>query len=174
MNYQRRWHTLGLGLIILVAAFTATAASTQLTLHWDKEAGTSRAVVANDSGTILAEVTWDGALPRAYAADSEKVETPTFLLANLRDQIQLSSAPGADAAFAFIRTLLGPHADTPIEELSADLQTWIPYSQADVEELCGSSIDTNGECVQSGGEPQFKTALCSGSACKKTQIRELE
>ena len=100
MNHGHKPYALALGLIVLAVSFTGAIASTQLALHWDKQAGTSRAVITNSAGDVLAEAIWDGALPRSYAADEEEVETPTFLLATLRDQIQLSSAPGADAALA--------------------------------------------------------------------------
>jgi hypothetical protein len=101
------------------------------------------------------------------------VEFPTFLLGKLRDQLELSSQPEADDALDFIRDLMGPYADTPVDDLSPSLGTWIPYATVNVEEWCGTVVDADRECTEPGA-PSFGTALCKGFVCKRTKLEPLE
>jgi hypothetical protein len=68
---------------------------------------------------------------------------------------------------------MGVYADTPVEELPPSLGSWIPYSSVDVEEWCGTVVDANGECTEPG-DPSFRTALCTGFACKQTRMKPQE
>jgi hypothetical protein len=129
--------------------------------------------VRNSDDDVLAEFPWGGALPQSYSADEDDVEVPLLLLGKLRDQLELSSQSEADDALDFIRDLMGSHADTPVEELAPSLGSWIPYSSVDVEEWCGTTVNTNGECTEPG-DPTFSNALCKGFTCKRTTLKPQE
>jgi len=162
-----------LGLALLAVGSTQAEGPPQLLLHWDKGTASSRAVVKNPSGDVLAEFPWSGALPRRLSLSAEEGEYPTFLLGKLRDQLELSSQPGSDEALDFVRDLMGPHADTPVGELPSLLGTWIPYGSLDVEEWCGTVVNTYGECTEPG-DPALGTTVCSNFACKRTRIQPSE
>jgi len=158
--------------LLVVATGNATAAP-QLLLHWDRDSGSSQAVVKNSDDDVLAELPWPGALPRRYSVGEEEGELPTFILASLRDQVEASSQPEADEAFTFVRELLGLHADTPVAQLTPSVGTWVPYASYQVLEWCGSEVDTDGECVASD-PPVLQNTLCTGFACKGTKIEPAE
>jgi hypothetical protein len=170
MATTRRLRFLVSGLAVLAVGIIPAAAAPQLLFHWNVEAGISKAVVENSSDDVLAEYLWGGALPRRYSADEEEVEAPDFVLGNLRDQLEGSSQSEADEALDFIRYLMGAEADTPVAELSADQGTWIPMSSVTIQEWCGTVINAYGECTQPGNL-SLQTALCSGFACKMTEIQ---
>jgi hypothetical protein len=161
------------GLAVLAVALTEVMAAPQLLLHWDRESGTSNAVVLNSDDDLLAEFPWGGALPRRYSAEPEEGEIPIFLLGKLRDQLEPSSQPEADDALDFIRELMGAYADTPVEALAPSLGSWIPYSSVNVEEWCGTTVNANNECT-APGDPSFRNALCMGFVCKRTKLTPQE
>lgn len=164
---------LALGLMVLFVGLVQAQDRPQLLLHWDKQTASSVAVVKNAAGDVLAESTWEGALPRRLSLGIDEGETPTFLLGKLRDQLELSVQPGAEDALDFIRELMGQHADTPVGELHPALGSWIPYGDLAVEEWCGNVVDGNGECTEAG-DPLLRTTVCSNFACKRTRIQPSE
>jgi hypothetical protein len=164
---------LAISLALLIVGHTLAMAGPQLLLHWDRETGSSKAVVRNSTTDVLAEFPWAGALPRRYSLEQEEEEAPTFLLAKLRDQLEQSSQPGAEVALAFIRDLLGPYADTPVEELPLSLETWIPHASTIIEEWCGMTVNAVGECTEPAN-PSSLNPFCTNFACKRTMIAPQE
>jgi hypothetical protein len=173
MSMTRRAKSVVLGLAVLAVGLAPAMAAPQLLFHWDRESGTSQAVVQNSDEDVLAEFPWGGALPRSYSGDEDETEVPVFLLAKLRDQLEPSSQPEADDALDFIRDLMGSYADTPVEELTPSLGSWIPYASVDVEEWCGTIVNSYGECTEPG-DPSFRNALCQGFVCKRTRLKPQE
>ena len=159
--------------LFLTLGATAATAAPRLELHWNKGTASSTAVVKNSGDDVMAEVPWGGAVPGAYSADEEEAELPILILALLRDQLQVSVQPEADEALGFVRELMEFHADTPAEQLPPSLGVWIPYSALSVEEHCGTSVDSNGECNDPSNSP-FQNTLCSSFACKKTTLGPAE
>jgi hypothetical protein len=172
MSIRRIAKSAVLGLVLLVVGIAGAQETSQilLELHWDRESGTSNAVVKNTLGDVLAETPWDGALPRTYAADEDRREVPTFIFGALREQLAQSSHLDADDAWTFVRDLMGEQADTPVSQLSTTQQTWISYSGVHVEETCGTWVDSNNECTQPNTS-QLSTTFCTESACKVTTIK---
>ena len=95
---------------------------------------------------------------------------PTFIFGQLRDQLAQSSHLDADAAYAFIRGLMGDQADTPVAQLPLSHQTWISYTNVQAEERCGTWVDSNNECTQPNTS-LLPTTFCRESTCKLTQIK---
>jgi hypothetical protein len=160
------------GLLVAGAATAADDVQIEVELHWDREAGISKAVVKNGPGEILAELPWDGALPCSHSPDQEESEVPALVFGNLRDQLAASNHLDADAAYAFVRGLLGEHADTPLAQLGSRRAS-ISYTELQVEEQCGTVIDVHGECTEPA-PAQLTTTFCTASLCKVTRIRPLE
>jgi hypothetical protein len=156
--------------VVVLAPSVTQAAQTQLVFHWDRQAGISRAMVVGPGGDVLAEFPWDGALPRAYAAEIDEMETPTLLLAQLRDQLEAGGHPDAAGALSFIRDLMGAHADTPAADLPPSLGTWISYGEIQATEWCGVLVSSQGACVQGEAEGSAFSSLCRNFACKSTTI----
>jgi hypothetical protein len=169
MSTLRLVKSVVIGLAVLAVGFTQAAAAPQLLLHWDRESDSSKAVVHNDDGDVLAEFPWAGPLPRKYSPGHDENELPTFIVAKLRDQLAQSVQPGAGEALAFIRDLLGVYADTPVEETPVSLETWISYEGRTIVEWCGTVVNGAGECTEPG-DPMFQNAVCSNAVCKRTTI----
>ena len=142
----------------------------RLLFHWDRNAGTTKAVVLSSGGEVLAESLHNGPIPRLYSSVGEEVDVPTGLLAVLRDQLDQSAQEEAAEAADFIRELMDQHAYTPIEELDVDEGIWIPYSQLDVKEWCGTSVNVYDECG-SPAHSSLQTTMCKDLACKGTEIK---
>jgi len=142
----------------------------QLLFHWNREAGTTKAVVLNSAGDVLAESLDGGPVPRLYSSVGEEAEVPINFFATLRDQLDQSDQQQALEAADFIRELMDEYAYTPIEELGDDQGIWVPYSQLDVKEWCGTSVNVYDECG-SPAHSSLQTTMCNNLACKVTEIK---
>jgi len=142
----------------------------RLLFHWDRNAGTTKAVVLSSEGEVLAESLHGGPIPRLYASVGEEVDVPSGILAALRDQLDLSDQDEAQEAADFIRQLMDQYAYTPIGELVDDDGIWVPYSQLDVTEWCGTSVNVYDECG-SPAHSSLQTTMCNNLACKGTEIK---
>lgn len=170
MRTKRIVHACVLSLVMSGIVAVQAFAETSLVFHWDRESGASQAVVTNSTGDLLANFPWDGATPLGFDFEKDEIEVPTLLLGELRNQLEESTAEGADVALEFIRGLMGPFADTPLEEISSRVSVGIASSDVVTEEWCGSSIGASGECVE-GPESASGNSLCSAHVCKGTSIR---
>jgi hypothetical protein len=160
-------------LLPVLSGLAGVQAGVKLTLHWDRGAGPSKAMVTDSSDEILAAHSWSGALPREYLADTGEMEVPTIALGQLRDQLEQSLAPEATDALVFVRELMGALADIPVRELPPILGTWLRCSRYRISEWCGVSVTSEGECV-ADHQPGMVDSFCSGHACKGTEIRPQE
>jgi hypothetical protein len=160
----------GIALIAVgLPGFSEVSAGIHLTYHWDRDTETSTAVVTDSADQVIAEVGWAGALPRSYGAGVEEIDTPTFVLAQLRNLLLDSVDPEADDALAFVRQLMGPYADTDIGEISVDQSAWIGYADYEIVEWCGSDVGSRGECL-ADEEISIYSTLCRDFACKGTTV----
>ena len=100
--------------------------------------------------------------PGRYSFDEEETEVPTFVLGQLRDQLAQSSHPGAEAAWTFIRELMGDDADTPVADLPSSKGAWISYKSKQVQEWCGSSLSPTSECSTGDAEAASSASARGG------------